>query len=417
MGRNRCIVTAGAMARTLKAAEGRRIAVFLGAGAARPFGYPLSSALLDDIVGHLGDPRFVRSGRRTLENYLFQLLPGESRKRKNLPPVTSLLSLLDYSLTSGQSMLPRESADETRRARQLLERAILEVINDKEPFNPPSERRLDGFAQVLGSLRTRSTEPLDVITTNWDMSSDEVVGRAAEVDAISALDWNNEDMAVQIDFGFGWACRVGRGRPALFSRPVQPRARLLKLHGSTNWLKCPLCDTVYIDPRGPNWHQAYRHGSSTNRCHCSRTRLEAQIVSPSFLRQMREPNLLAVWNLALDALRKADDWLIVGYSFPDEDLAVRALFTRAYASRGTLTARKGPPTVNVVQMGAAAFNRYDAFFNSSDLSYCGDGLQAFLSAWNPRPARVGRKVRRKKTSRGKSGTKSRTTRARPLSRR
>jgi hypothetical protein len=413
MGRNRCVVTAGTMAQTLKAAKGRRLAVFLGAGAAKPFGYPLSSALLDDIVQHLGDPRFVKSGRRTLESYLFRLLPGESRKRKNLPPVTSLLSLLDYSLTSGQSMLPRESADETRRARQLLERAILEVINDKEPFNGRSERKLDRFAQVLGFLRTQSTEPLDVITTNWDMLSDEVVGRAAEVDALSELYWNNEDMAVRIDFGFGWACRVRGRRPQLFSRPVKPRARLLKLHGSTNWLKCPLCDTVYIDPRGPNWHQAYRHGNSTNRCHCSETRLEVQIVSPSFVREMREPNLLAVWKLALDALRAADDWLIVGYSFPDEDLAVRALFTRAYASHGTLTAHDRPPTVNVVQMGSDAFNRYDAFFDSSVLSYCGDGLQAFLSAWNPRPARVGRRVHRKKTSRRKSRTKS----ARPLSRR
>jgi hypothetical protein len=409
-----CIVSARKMARTLKDARDRRLAVFLGAGAAKPFGYPLSSALLDQIVENFDDPHFVKSGRKTLENYLFRLLPGESRKRKNLPPVTSLLSLLDYSLTSGQSMLPRESADETRKARQLLERAILEVINDKEKFNPRSDRALDHFADVLRYWRTLSTEPLDVMTTNWDMSSDEVVGRAAEVDAVSELNWNNEDMAAQIDFGFGWACRMRGGVRKLFSRPVTPRARLLKLHGSTNWLKCPLCDAVYINPRGPNWHEAYGPASPKNTCHCSKTRLEAQIVSPSFLREMREPNLLAVWKLALDALRSADDWLIVGYSFPDEDLAVRALFTRAYASHGTLTARGRPPTVNVVQMGRDAFNRYDAFFDSSVLSYCEDGLQAFLNAWNPRPARVGRKLgRRRRSSRGKS----RTTRARPLRRR
>jgi hypothetical protein len=58
-----------------------------------------------------------------------------------------------------------------------------------------------------------------------------------------------------------------------------------------------------------------------------------QIVSPSFVRDIRSANLSSVWQSALDWLRLADDWIIIGYSFPDEDLNIRSLFARARFSR------------------------------------------------------------------------------------
>jgi hypothetical protein len=110
-------------------------------------------------------------------------------------------------------------------------------------------------------------------------------------------------------------------------------------------------------------------------CHCSPTQLEAQIVSPSFLRDMREPNLLATWKCALDLMRESDEWVIVGYSFPDEDVGVRALFTRAYG------ARKKPPHITVVQHDDLALARYEAFFGPERLTYCTGGFAAFLEEW------------------------------------
>jgi hypothetical protein len=150
----------------------------------------------------------------------------------------------------------------------------------------------------------------------------------------------------------------------------------LKLHGSTNWLRCPLCDNVYINPWGPIWHQAYKtKPDDASSCHCSETQLEAQIVSPSFVRDVRAANLLSIWKTALDCLRAADEWIIIGYSFPDEDLAIRALFTRAYGSR------QRRPYITVVQKGEASYPRFEAFFEPSRLAFCAGGLQDFLGAW------------------------------------
>lgn len=90
---------------------------------------------------------------------------------------------------------------------------------------------------------------------------------------------------------------------------------------------------------------------------------------------MRAPNLISVWQRALDWLRKADDWIIIGYSFPDEDLNIRSLFTRALASRPEST-----PYVTAIQFGAneQTRTRYDAFFPAEDLTFLNGGLKVFL---------------------------------------
>ena len=59
-----------------------------------------------------------------------------------------------------------------------------------------------------------------------------------------------------------------------------------------------------------DWLANEEESDVDNQCHCSETRLEAQIVSLSFVREMREPNLIAVWKSALDFLREADHWII-----------------------------------------------------------------------------------------------------------
>jgi hypothetical protein len=85
---------------------------------------------------------------------------------------------------------------------------------------------------------------------------------------------------------------------------------------------------------------------------------------------VRDANLLNVWKCALELMRTADRWVIIGYSLPPEDLAIRSLLMRAYA-----TAVKQPKVV-VVQEGGAAKPRYSLIF--PDLEYHESGLEAFL---------------------------------------
>jgi hypothetical protein len=70
------------------------------------------------------------------------------------------------------------------------------------------------------------------------------------------------------------------------------------------------------------------------------------IIAPSYVRDVRDPVLLGIWRSALESLRQAARWIIIGYSLPPEDLAIRSMLVRAYQGRD---AGQPEPDVTVVQ--------------------------------------------------------------------
>jgi hypothetical protein len=97
-------------------------------------------------------------------------------------------------------------------------------------------------------------------------------------------------------------------------------------------------------------------------------------VTPSFIRDIRDPNLLGIWTHALELLRKADEWIIIGYSMPPKDIAIRSLLIRAATARGL----SDGPRITVVQYGKNPKIRaaYELFFEDCD--YREEGLEKYL---------------------------------------
>jgi hypothetical protein len=282
------LVTNAALAESLRR-NPRCTALFLGAGASAVFGYPITSQLLEKIFLFAGDVDFLadldgrspvvgRRNCRILSSYLGQLLPGKGQKKDRLPLVTPQLSLLDYSLATGQSVMAGRTVEETRDARRLLERANLEVIDDEEEFNEQQVRELDRFCGFMSHLRGISSRKLlTVITTNYDMAADVAAYECANISKDRHQWWDEDEIARRVDFGFDWY-HPERTTETMMRRPRRPLVMLLKLHGSTNWLRCPLCDHIHVNPWGPIWAQACKEeAADLNTCHCTRTRLQAQI--------------------------------------------------------------------------------------------------------------------------------------------
>ena len=373
------------------------VAVFLGAGASKTFGWPLTYELLPLIIDGIieedlfEDERINRkkdnaADRELLTEALLALCPGLKltrtalkKDRQRLPLVTSLLSMLDYSLSSGQALVSGLTLDEIKNARVLLERAIYETIEHEAiatgdrywPSREPNEfahqlvRWLDGLRSNVSAV--------GVITSNYDVAIEKAWG--FKRDDLHDVD----DLSMSLDFGFDWIWPSHRYPETIIRRPATAQRRLYKLHGSTNWLRCGLCDRVYINPKVDIAVYAYdRETTPNNGCHCGHFKLEVQIVSPSFVRDMRAPNLISVWQSALNWLRTADDWIIIGYSFPDEDLNIRSLFTRALAARSEL---QEWPHVTAIQFGDSQSirTRYEAFFPRRRLTFLMNGLQDFLN--------------------------------------
>jgi hypothetical protein len=98
------------------------------------------------------------------------------------------------------------------------------------------------------------------------------------------------------------------------------------------------------------------------------------MVTPSYVRDTRDVNLIGIWRNALDLLASADRWLVVGYSLPSEDIAIRALMLNAYRIRKA-SARPRPLRIWVVQKGIHSERAYRLLFPDAE-SHAG-GIESF----------------------------------------
>jgi hypothetical protein len=385
---------------------GKRTVLFLGAGASAPFGYPLTKAIFTLIDARLRTGKLFRrdpadfpraaDAEGRLRRYLDDFLPGCRENDAELPPITDVLSLIDHLLLAQNVPLLRLRSQDVRDFRELLERAILEALNEPSDQELAAQGKplLDRLAKwIYDSALTRGNS-MAIISTNYDIVLESVL--------YERLDPTRRDLYCKVDYGFSWrqpfcdeeafsadqrlmARQVqlhriasdASGGEALRHRPEKPVLGLYKLHGSLNWLRCALCDHVYINTFGSIYHQAFKDKvDDQNCCSCGHGPLQPVIVAPSMVRDIRDMNLLAIWQSALETLRTADELIIVGYSLPTEDIAIRSMFLRA--------CRRPALTIRVIQKepDADTEKRYRFLFPESafpQFSFEVGGLEAFIA--------------------------------------
>jgi hypothetical protein len=410
-----------------------RTAIFLGAGASKPLGLPITKDIFPKLLERLNskppseEPLFGGNAidQKRLKRCLEAILPGlsdfstASQSRDawsdKLPPITDVLSAVDYFLLSENAPSSDYTLSELAQARLLLERAVFEllvrnespdtlqmegvpdVVHDewqqtaKHRFLPPRpaqyERELGRTVDWLMELASKPEDHVTMISSNYDIEIEQKL--------YSRLGYH--DVFDRVDFGTSMR---NPDRGTVCRRPENAHFGVYKLHGSLNWLRCDLCDNVYVNPVGAIAYLSFLLGDDAERhkreepwlehletkgantCHCGYRPLRHMIVAPSFVRAVRDPILLEVWRSALEALRQADEWIIVGYSLPPEDVAIRSMLLRAYQGRDT----KERPRIVVVQKAETEpeLTRYRLLFPQR--CYVAGGLEAYLDSRNRRSA-------------------------------
>ncbi len=175
----------------------KTIAVFMGAGSSKPFGFPLTKELLPLIKEELDSEKLFFTGLQTrreiqtitekLSKHLNTLLPGfNSVDPEDLPLITDVLSLIDHSLSVYNSLLPSMTTQDLIGFRILLERAILRVLESKKPSGIPdalvgmtnwlisqskAEGKSGGLFQQITILRSRLSYLSGTDTTSSKQNS------------------------------------------------------------------------------------------------------------------------------------------------------------------------------------------------------------------------------------------------------
>ena len=341
--------------------------VIFGAGATKACGGPQTNDILPDAYDPVLRAQIEQEGFNDLiqrEGFVdlldwflvenFHLSQDRSTRRKeDYPALTLLMSLIDTSIDRKQPMGPTWVADRItdvqqqnkveRRSlvdvRQSLEYLIFALLEYKLRQIPDDKNY---YFKLLQKLYPKDPDP------DTDIPSPTVISLNYDIMADNAL----------IDLSLQWWPQTGRFPDygteiktdayvrlnAFPGEPLEPKyfGKLLKLHGSLNWIYCPGChrmdlgvansataqtvkvrETLYIEsPLEPKYSC---HGYECVEC---QTFVRPILITPTFLKDYRNPHIARVWYEAERALRQADHAIFVGYSLPDDDVNVIYLLKR-----------------------------------------------------------------------------------------
>ena len=198
----------------------------------------------------------------------------------------------------------------------------------------------------------------------------------------------NRDGEITDDYGpFGvvdYCCHISslrdddrRIRTGLWSLGCKGyNIKLLKLHGSMNWLQCPNCQQLFVgfDEK----HNIVNHTHPQPCRHCQKqgneSLLRGSLVMPTFLKDLSNFQVKLIWQNAGVELMEARRLVFVGYSLPSADFELRQLLSQML-HRDT--------EIEVFLWGTSATfpderKRYEHFFSRHDVKVNGGGAVEFV---------------------------------------
>lgn len=362
---------------------------FFGAGASRAAGYPLTEHLACGVAHSLcgaKEPEFSQlmhylakvhkvcekglgEGRDFWDGWITNgsgpagLMPG------GLPSIIHVLSLLDVFISEDLVLYDQGKGGgqvDRRKMEEIRERLIQCLAIAFKDFDASSRSGAAWLRKFVGGL-SPSADAL--ITTNWDLLLDKAVFESAKkVESDEFIDYGTDACVTDIS-----------GEEPIQPLHVSSALPLLKLHGSFGWLYCRRCSKLYSNPHWPIADLGYgtpREGND-DKCECG-TKLCSLLVTPTFFKSYDNRHLSNIWSSALSKLCKADEWHVVGYSFPMDDLHIRALMLRA------LMMRAKPPTIILVTYSnsdedkKALNSRVTELFGIQDVRFEFGGAEKYL---------------------------------------
>jgi SIR2-like domain len=305
-----------------------------GAGATKACGGPLTADILPAAFGTSTRPPIqLASLAVPLEECLVRHfhIPENvsSRERDDYPPLPLVLSLLDLAIDQDRPLsfrLDGNSYDNWDHERLSLARKAIEYVIFAVLDEYLDTMKRNFYEDLFDMICLLRSEPC-AISLNYDILLDSVLFRIAE---------KHRGPDAKVAYCCDIQTDAYRTRKTNFGR-------LMKLHGSLNWLYCPCCrrldlatsdcaeravscsilhDLVIQNSLDEHYH------TKPKKCPECTTPMRAVMITPTRAKDYRNPHIQGIWYEAERALRRAEHVCFVGYSLPDDDLEVIDLLRR-----------------------------------------------------------------------------------------
>lgn len=186
------------------------------------------------------------------------------------------------------------------------------------------------FARILIDKRIKdglTKDKLSVITLNWDtMLEQELYNKCIGIKQKVMPDYCFYSYSFLED---------KRWIPSTLLKAKRfYNIKILKLHGSFNWLVCPRCGRISVDFKeniakfvlgADRKEQSFCKYCSVDYELENRPRLRSLFVSPTYLKSFQDSNIKNIWHNAFIELSEADKVVFIGYSLPNADFEFKHL--------------------------------------------------------------------------------------------
>lgn len=313
--------------------SGKLLFVF-GAGASHAEGAPLQSHILPFILDEspeIGSSSTGIAVRDFLDEHF-----GWDASEGLYPSLESVFAFLDYLIYRNESLGGKYTTEYIRQVRESLVKLIYYSVG-KVALPATGVYRM--FWKQVGL----SGREVSVVTTNYDTFIDEAFD--VLYPGYGYLDYCMHLMNYDyFDRFHAYRWIISPENPAAFSgmQPPPRRIKLIKLHGSLNWLYCNCCNQVLLTPwstiidlesqvddrvRDPQCTTPDPEGYPCN-CPHDGTPFQTLIVPPANLKALEHPAIGRLISEAAREIRLASKVIFIGYSFPEADVHLKALFKK-----------------------------------------------------------------------------------------
>ena len=236
------------------------------------------------------------------------------------------------------------------------------------------------FAKYLVNIKRANpieSDPVSILSLNWDIIIDnalnkELSSREGVVDYCCYITpyHANEDIIPGL---------LARGREMF-------NLKLLKLHGSMNWLQCQRCQRLFITF---NEKIAVEEFISKPKCRLCENNfsnkktqdggalLVSQLIMPTFLKDLNNVQLKLIWQNACVELSEATKIVFMGYSFPAADFELRQLLARSVRHTAEIEVILKDPPMDPNK--DCPESRYRAFFGKRKVQIIYGGVEDYIN--------------------------------------
>lgn len=260
----------------------------------------------------------------------------------------------------------------------VIGRTIQLVLNQTNK----SKEYINKFAKYLTSISSirqnhnyGNTDPVSVISTNWDILLDNSIQRAiidgghdAVVDYCCYIS-SRDELDHSIKPGLE---KLGQGG---FN------VKLLKLHGSLNWLQCPRCSRLYArfsrkdGIRNLVDKESCRHCDANFPEERNNHQLTSNLIMPTYAKDLSNPQYKIIWQNAGVEISEAEKLVFIGYSLPSADFEMRQLLSRMTRKTAKIEVVGFSNSQEEKEITKAHWLK---FFGNRELSFLFDGAKNYV---------------------------------------